>query len=177
MKPLNHILTDIAATHLDIPTLQSHRSDRADFHNVSVWAVRSALEAAYNAGSKDADSNLSRLSSACQMVVDRREKGDLAEAVRACSSAIASLGNPVTARANARSDLPMPFDAYEIHGIFEIADDDGRRFSERVDDEEAQFWRLYGHAADCQWMCLGRFKTREFAEEVRARITGAARPD
>jgi hypothetical protein len=172
MKPLNHILTEIAAKHLNIPTLQTHRSDRLDFHDVSVWAVRSALEAAYDAGINDTGSKLSRLSSACQMVVDRWEKGDLAEAVRACSAAIASIGKPITAAANARSDLPTPFDAYEIHGIFEIADDDGRRFCEQVPDDEAQFWSLYGHAADCHWLCLGNFKSREFAEEVYARITG-----
>jgi hypothetical protein len=171
MKPLNRILTEIALTHLNIPTLRTRRSDRLDFHDVSVWAVRSALKAAYDAGSTNAPA-VSRLLSACQMVVDRWQNGHLAEAARDCNTAIASLGNPVTATANARSDLAMPFDAYEIHGIFEIADDDGRRFCERVGDEEAQFWRLYGHAADCHWLCLGNFKSREFAEEVFSRITG-----
>ena len=74
MKRLNHILTKIAITHLDIPTLQTRRSDRLDFHEVSVWAVRSALKAAFDAGSTNAPA-VSRLLSACQMVVDRWEKG------------------------------------------------------------------------------------------------------
>jgi hypothetical protein len=50
MKPLNRILTDIAIMHLNIPTLRTRRSDHLDFHDVSVWAVRSALEAAFEAG-------------------------------------------------------------------------------------------------------------------------------
>jgi hypothetical protein len=50
MKRLNRILTKIAFTHLNIPTLQTQRSDHLDFHDVSVWAVRSALKAAFDAG-------------------------------------------------------------------------------------------------------------------------------
>jgi hypothetical protein len=176
MKPLNHILADIAATHLNTPTSQTHQSDRLDIREVSVWAVRAALEAAYDAGINDADSKLSRLSSACQMVVDRWNKGDLAEAIRACSDAISSIGKPINAAANARSDLPTPFDGYEIHGIFEIADD-GRRFCEQVPDDEAQFWSVYGHIPGQGVECLGNFKSREFAEEVYARITGESYRD
>lgn len=54
MKPLNRILTDIAITHLNITTLRTRRSDHLDFHEVSVWAVRSALKAAFEAGLKAA---------------------------------------------------------------------------------------------------------------------------
>ena len=50
MKPLNRILTDIAIMHLNIPTLRIRRSDHLDFHEVGVWAVRSALKAAFEAG-------------------------------------------------------------------------------------------------------------------------------
>jgi hypothetical protein len=50
MKRLNRILTKIAVTHLNIPTLQPQRSDRLDFHEVSVWAVRAALNAVFDAG-------------------------------------------------------------------------------------------------------------------------------
>lgn len=172
MKLFNRILTDIAAKHLNIPTLATRRSDRLDFHDLSVWAVRSALEAAYDAGINDTGSKLSRLSSACQMVVDRWEKGDLAEAARACSAAIASIGKPITAAANARSDLPTPFDGYEIHGIFAMADGDGRHLCERVPDDEATFWRLYGRIPGQEMQCIGNFKSRELAEKLYARITG-----
>jgi hypothetical protein len=130
MKPLNRILTDIAATHLNIPTLRTRRSDRFDFHDVSVWAVRSALKAAYDAGSTKAP-----------------------------------------AAANARSDLPIPFDAYEIHGVREFGRGKSRH-CEQVPDEEAQFWSLYGHIPGQGVECIGDFKSREFAEEVYARITG-----
>jgi hypothetical protein len=50
LKTLNRILTNIAVTHLNIPTLRIRRSDHLDFHDVSVWAVRSALKAAFAAG-------------------------------------------------------------------------------------------------------------------------------
>jgi hypothetical protein len=43
-------LTAIARTHLDLETLAERRSDRLDFHEHAVWAVRAALEAAYDAG-------------------------------------------------------------------------------------------------------------------------------
>ena len=43
-------LTGIARQHLDIETLATRNSDRLDFHEHAVWAVRAALEAAYEAG-------------------------------------------------------------------------------------------------------------------------------
>jgi hypothetical protein len=170
MQRLNCILTNIAATHLNIPTLRTRRSDHLDFHEVSVWAVRSALKAAYDTGSTNSPA-VSRLLSACQMVVDRWEKGDLAEAARACSAAIACLGKPITAAANARSELPIPFDRYEIHGVREFGRGKSRH-CEQVPDDEAQFWSLYGHIPGQGVECIGDFKSREFAEEVYARITG-----
>jgi hypothetical protein len=42
--------TAIAREHLRIETLETRRSDSLDFHDVSVWGVRDALEAAYKAG-------------------------------------------------------------------------------------------------------------------------------
>jgi hypothetical protein len=63
------------------------------------------------------------------------------------------------------------FDDYEIHGVSEF-DDDGRKFCEQVDDDEAQFWSLYGHIAGQGVECIGDYKTHEHAEEVYARITG-----
>lgn len=50
MTPIEQLLTQIAREHLFIETLETRRSDSLDFHVVAVWCVRSALEAAFNAG-------------------------------------------------------------------------------------------------------------------------------
>ena len=49
-KTLDHQLEQIALNHLFIETLETRHSDQRDFHEVSVWAVKSALMAAYQAG-------------------------------------------------------------------------------------------------------------------------------
>jgi hypothetical protein len=49
-KDLETLLEQIALDHLFIGTLQTRSSDRLDFHEVSVWGVKSALIAAYEAG-------------------------------------------------------------------------------------------------------------------------------
>ncbi|MDQ1315573.1 MAG: hypothetical protein QG662_1682 [Pseudomonadota bacterium] len=49
-KDLDQQLQQIALNHLFIETLETRHSDRLDFHDVSVWAVKSALLAAYEAG-------------------------------------------------------------------------------------------------------------------------------
>ena len=43
-------LQKIAIDHLFIETLETRNSDRLDFHDVSVWAVKAALQAAFQAG-------------------------------------------------------------------------------------------------------------------------------
>jgi hypothetical protein len=43
-------LVFIASMHLDLDTLETRNSDRLDFHDHAVWAVKSALAAAYEAG-------------------------------------------------------------------------------------------------------------------------------
>lgn len=43
----------IARKHLSIETLETRRSDRLDFHEVAVWGVQAALDAAYEAGRHD----------------------------------------------------------------------------------------------------------------------------
>jgi hypothetical protein len=48
------VLNDIARTEMGIETLETQRSDRLDFHEVAVWTVLNALEAAYMQGLKDA---------------------------------------------------------------------------------------------------------------------------
>ena len=51
---VDHVLEHIAQTKLDIPTLRRRKSDGLDFHEVSVWGLRRALAAAYEAGREDA---------------------------------------------------------------------------------------------------------------------------
>jgi hypothetical protein len=43
-------LAEIARQHLHIETLETCGSDRLDFHDVSVWGVKAALQAAYECG-------------------------------------------------------------------------------------------------------------------------------
>ena len=49
-KTLDQQLMQIALDHLFIETLETRHSDRLDFHEVSVWGIKSALLAAYEAG-------------------------------------------------------------------------------------------------------------------------------
>ena len=49
-QALETLLQQIALDHLFIETLETRNSDRMDFHEVSVWGVKSALMAAYEAG-------------------------------------------------------------------------------------------------------------------------------
>ena len=53
-KKLNQLLEQIAQQHLFIDPLETQSSDRLDFHDVSVWGVKAALQAAYEAGLKAA---------------------------------------------------------------------------------------------------------------------------
>jgi hypothetical protein len=50
MRKIDALLTRIARHTLHIDTLKPQGSDRLDFHEVSVEALRDALEAAYWAG-------------------------------------------------------------------------------------------------------------------------------
>ena len=56
-KALENLLQKIALDHLFIESLETRNSDRMDFHDVSVWAVKSALMAAYEAGRQAAKSD------------------------------------------------------------------------------------------------------------------------
>ena len=53
-QALDQQLQQIALDHLFIETLETRNSDRMDFHEVSVWGVKSALMAAYEAGQQAA---------------------------------------------------------------------------------------------------------------------------
>ncbi len=54
MQNNNELFTAIAKHHLSIETLETRNSDRLDFHDCSVWGVRAALEAAFEAGRRKA---------------------------------------------------------------------------------------------------------------------------
>ena len=47
-------LEQIAKTNLRVPTLRTRHSDGLDFHEVGVWQIKRALQAAYDAGKADA---------------------------------------------------------------------------------------------------------------------------
>jgi hypothetical protein len=50
MTNLDQLLSQIARQHLGIETLETRNSDSLDFHDVAVWTLREALQAAYVAG-------------------------------------------------------------------------------------------------------------------------------
>lgn len=50
MSQIDTLYTLIAQKHLRIDTLETRHSDRLDFHDVAVWSIRDALEAAFKAG-------------------------------------------------------------------------------------------------------------------------------
>jgi hypothetical protein len=43
-------IRNIAASNLGLATLETKDSDAADFHDLAVWNIKTALEAAYEAG-------------------------------------------------------------------------------------------------------------------------------
>jgi hypothetical protein len=53
------LLLEIAERHLFLETLETRMSDRLDFHDHAVWAVRSTLEAAFEAGRREASATQS----------------------------------------------------------------------------------------------------------------------
>lgn len=52
MSQIDTLYTLIAQKHLRIETLETRNSDRLDFHDVAVWSIRDALEAAFKAGAE-----------------------------------------------------------------------------------------------------------------------------
>lgn len=61
MQQLDSILTLIAQEHLDIYTLETRHSDSLDFHDIAVWRIKDALQAAFNAGQQAANNNHKQL--------------------------------------------------------------------------------------------------------------------
>ena len=49
----NELIVEIARRVLDIETLEERKSDSLDFHEVSVWGLKRALEQAFEAGQRD----------------------------------------------------------------------------------------------------------------------------
>lgn len=48
--PKDQILAQIAKEELHLETLETRKSDSLDFHDCAVWCIKSALDAAYEAG-------------------------------------------------------------------------------------------------------------------------------
>jgi hypothetical protein len=48
------VILEIAQKYLGLETLKTRKSDSLDFHDLSVWDVKAALEAAYGAGQASA---------------------------------------------------------------------------------------------------------------------------
>jgi hypothetical protein len=56
-KTLDQLFQRIALDHLFVETLETRNSDRLDFHEVSVWGIKTALQAAFDAGRQAASTN------------------------------------------------------------------------------------------------------------------------
>ena len=50
---MKEILEKIARERLGIKTLEARKSDALDFHEIAVWNLKAALEAAYMAGQQN----------------------------------------------------------------------------------------------------------------------------
>ena len=48
--PSEALLMEIAAKHFRLETLETRNTDGPDFHDVAVWSICAALEAAFAAG-------------------------------------------------------------------------------------------------------------------------------
>ena len=46
----DQILTEIAKKHLSLEMLETRNSDSLDFYDIAVWAIKDALQEAYEAG-------------------------------------------------------------------------------------------------------------------------------
>ena len=56
-KTLDQLFQRIALDHLFVETLETRNSDRLDFHEVSEWGIKTALQAAFDAGRQAASTN------------------------------------------------------------------------------------------------------------------------
>lgn len=54
---INPLISEIAVKLLGVRTLETQNSDVLDFHDVAVWTLKAALEAAFNAGYESAQNH------------------------------------------------------------------------------------------------------------------------
>lgn len=52
MKTQQQAIDDIACQILKLETLDTRNSDELDFHELAVWQIKEALQAAYKAGNE-----------------------------------------------------------------------------------------------------------------------------
>jgi hypothetical protein len=84
----NELLEAIAREHLHVETLETRHWDRLDFHEVAVWGIRSALQAAYEAGCQATQS----AGKAANAAAERPNRAKRAKAdARASAAAAAAL--------------------------------------------------------------------------------------
>ena len=51
---INPLISEIAVKFLGVKTLETQNSDTLDFHDLAVWTLKAALEAAFSAGYESA---------------------------------------------------------------------------------------------------------------------------
>jgi hypothetical protein len=51
---MDSAVLEVAQKHLELETLETRNSDSLDFHTLSVWQIKEALEEAYSAGARNA---------------------------------------------------------------------------------------------------------------------------
>jgi hypothetical protein len=132
MNQLDQILAAIAKCHLGIVTLETRQADSLDYHDVSVWAVNSALKAAFDAGRQSTGATDPQLLDAAELVVSRWEKGDLAEAVRILSdraekARAAAAYSPIvaiTVRGGLIEDIDATIPVHAVVEDWDITDED-----------------------------------------------------
>ena len=56
-KQRHNLLTQIAQQHLKVETLETRHNDSLDFHDVAIWQIEEALEAAFEAGRQAAQTS------------------------------------------------------------------------------------------------------------------------
>lgn len=49
-QQVDQLLSEIAKKRMNIETLETRNSDSLDFHDISVWSLKDALQEAYNSG-------------------------------------------------------------------------------------------------------------------------------
>ena len=77
------LILEIATRHFFVETLETRKSDQLDFHDVAVWAMRAALEDAFEAGRIAAAPDLHRI--ATEQAVEIERLRDALETIKSAS--------------------------------------------------------------------------------------------